>query len=34
MHIILYFDFDSYTSIDRDRDDDELLLVVIEKKVE
>jgi hypothetical protein len=31
---MLYFDFNSYTSIDRDRDDNELLLVIIEKKVE
>jgi hypothetical protein len=34
MHIILYFDFNSYTSIDENRNDNELLLVIIEKKVE
>jgi hypothetical protein len=34
MHIILCFDFNSYTSIDRDRDDNELLLIIIKKKVE
>jgi hypothetical protein len=32
MYIILYFDFNSYTSIDRDNN--ELLLVIIKKKVE
>jgi hypothetical protein len=34
MYIILYFDFNSYTSIDSNRDNNELLLVIIEKKVE
>jgi hypothetical protein len=36
MHIILYFSFNSYTSIDRDENenDDKLLLIIIEKKVE
>jgi hypothetical protein len=31
---MLYFDFDSCTSIDSNRDDNELLLIIIEKKVE
>jgi hypothetical protein len=33
-HVTLCFGFDGCTSADGDRDDDELLLVVIEKKVE